>query len=93
MITITDLPVSRALDVRAMWSLRGAGGSGLWCLGAFQAFFEPVASQVPVTNFYAITNNNLFVGQIVNNNTIFDVSNSGAGANVTALLIGNSQGG
>jgi len=93
MIAITDLPVSRALDIKVMWSLRGGFGSGLWAVGAFRPYVAPVASQVPATNFYAITNNNTYIGQIVNNYTVFDVSNSGDGASVTALLIGNSQGG
>jgi len=93
MIAISDLPVSRALDIRAMLSLRGGLGNGLWTVGAFRPYTAPIASPVPVTNFYAITNNTTYIGQVVNNFTVFDVSNSGDGANVTALLIGNSQGG
>ncbi len=94
MIAISDLPVSRALDIRAMGSLRGGLGSGLWTLGAFQPYSEPVVSQMPGgINFFSITNNTTYIGQVVNNYTVFDVDNSGDGANVTALLIGNSQGG
>ena len=92
MIAITDIPVSRALDVRAMSSLRGGLGSGMWTVGAFRSFVEPVASQAPVVNFFEITNNTTYIGQVVNNFTVFDVNNSGDGSTVTALLIGNSQG-
>jgi len=93
MIAITDLPLSRALDVRAMWSLRGGLGNGLWTVGAFRPYAPPVVAQLPVTNFYAISNNTTYIGQMINNYTVFNVSNSGDDASVTALFIGNSQGG
>jgi hypothetical protein len=93
MIAISDLPLSRALDVRAMSSLRGGIGSGLWTVGAFRPFVEPVASQPSAVNFFEITNNTTFIGQVVNNFTVFDVNNSGNNSTVTALLIGNAQGG
>ena len=85
-ITITDLPINRALDVRAMSSLRGAGGAP-WVF-AFQPPRVPVAS---VGNFYQITNNFTYIDKLVNQTTILNIENSGNNANVTAVLLG-SQG-
>jgi hypothetical protein len=93
MITITDLPVSRALDVKAMSSLRGAGGAP-WVFGAFQPYAAPVASMapaVPAVNFFQITNNYTFVDNMVNQFTVLNINNSGDNANVTAVLL-SSQG-
>jgi hypothetical protein len=85
-ITINDLPVSRALDVKAMSSLHGAGGAP-WVF-AFQPPRAPVAS---VGNFYQITNNFTYIDKLVNQTTILNINNSGNNANVTAVLLG-SQG-
>ena len=49
--TITDLPMSRALDYKAMRSLRGANGA-LWVFGAFRAFQPAIAQVLPIVNFY-----------------------------------------
>ena len=49
--TITDLPMSRALDYKAMSAIKGAGGA-LWCIGAFRAFMPESARIAPVINFY-----------------------------------------
>jgi hypothetical protein len=87
MITITDLPVSRALDVKAMSSLRGAGGAP-WVFGAFQPYFEPVPSIGSAVNFYQITNNFTYIDKVVNQFTTLDINNSGANSNVTAVLLG-----
>jgi hypothetical protein len=89
MITLTDLPVSRALDVKAMSSLRG--GNGLWTLGAFQFYRPPGASVAPSVNFFQITNNFTYIDKLVNQTTILNVENSGNNANLTTLLLG-SQG-
>jgi hypothetical protein len=87
MITITDLPVSRALDVKAMSSLRGGGAP--WVYGAFRPYQPPVASAMPVVNYYEINNNYTFVDQMVNQYTILDINNTGDNSNVTAVLFGS----
>ncbi|HKX43557.1 MAG TPA: hypothetical protein VJO99_20525 [Burkholderiaceae bacterium] len=94
MITITDLPVSRALDVKVMSALRGAGGAP-WVFGAFQPYFEPVPSvgsavnfyQVS-NNFYQVTNNFTSIDKVVNQFTTLDIKNSGDHANLTTVLLG-----
>jgi hypothetical protein len=50
-MTITDLPLSRALDYRAMSSIKGAAGAP-WVLGAFRAFVPESDRIVPVINFF-----------------------------------------
>ena len=87
MITITDLPVSRALDVKVMSSLRGAGGAP-WVFGAFQPYFEPAPSMGSAVNLYQITNNFTYIDKVVNQFTTLDINNSGANSNVTAVLLG-----
>jgi hypothetical protein len=49
--TIADLPVSRALDYKALSSIRGADGAP-WVFGAFQCFLPESARIVPIVNFY-----------------------------------------
>jgi hypothetical protein len=55
-MTIADLPMSRALDFKAMSSIRGAGGAP-WVFGAFRAFLPDSARIAPInlyqTNFIA----------------------------------------
>jgi hypothetical protein len=89
MITITDLPLSRALDVRAMSSLRGAGGAP-WVF-AFRPFVEPVANLGSAVNYFQVNNNYTYIDKLVNQTTVLNVENSGNNANLTAVLIG-SQG-
>jgi len=88
MITITDLPVSRALDFRAMSSLRGGGGAP-WVFGVARPFTEVSPSVMPVANYYQITNNYTFIDQLVNQTTVIDIANSGDNANITAVLLGS----
>src|ERR1700761_757753 len=52
-MTITDLPISRALDYKAMSAIRGAG-MGDWVMYAFLPYQPPVASVLPSINFYQI---------------------------------------
>ncbi len=87
MITITDLPVSYALDVKVMSSLRGAGGAP-WVFGAFQPYFEPVPSIGSAVNFYQITNNFTYIDKVINQNTMLDIKNSGDNSPITAVLLG-----
>lgn len=87
MITITDLPVSRALDFQAMSSLRGGGAP--WVFGAFRPFTPPVQSVLPVFNYYEINNNFTFIDKMVNQTTVLDINNFGDNSNVTAVLLGS----
>jgi hypothetical protein len=89
MITITDLPLNRALDVRAMSSLRGAGGAP-WVY-AFRPFVEPVAMVGSAVNYFQINNNYTYIDKLVNQTTVLNVENSGNNANLTTVLVG-SQG-
>ncbi len=87
MITITDLPVSRVLDFRAMSSLRGGGGAP-WVFGVARPFTEPAPSVLPTANYYQITNNYTFIDQMVNQITVLEIANAGDNANITAVLLG-----
>lgn len=89
MITITDLPLSRALDVRAMSSLRGAGGAP-WVY-AFRPFVEPVASVGSAVNYFQINNNYTYIDKLVNQTTVLNIENSGDNANLTAVLLGSQS--
>jgi hypothetical protein len=60
--TIRDLPMSRALDYKAMSSVKGAGGAP-WVFGAFRAFVPESARIAPI-NFYQT--NNFFVADQLN---------------------------
>jgi hypothetical protein len=50
-MTITDLPMSRALDFKAMSAIKGAGGAP-WVFGAFRAFLPESARIAPIVNVY-----------------------------------------
>jgi hypothetical protein len=90
MITITDLPVSRALDFRAMSSLRGGGGGGApWVFSVARPFSPPAPGVMPALNYYQINNNYIFIDQLVNQTTVIDIANSGDNANITAVLLGS----
>jgi hypothetical protein len=84
-ITLTDLPVCRALDVHAMTSLRGAGGAP-WVFGVARPFTPPVESIVPSVNFYNVTNNFTFIDKVVNQFTTLNID-SGDNSPVTAVVI------
>jgi len=58
--TINDLPKSRALDYKAMSSIKGAGGAP-WVFGAFQPFVPDSDRLLPIVNFYQ-TNNTFVAG-------------------------------
>jgi hypothetical protein len=50
-LTLHDLPMSRALDYKALSSIKGAGGAP-WVFGAFRAFLPESARIAPIVNFY-----------------------------------------
>jgi hypothetical protein len=89
MITITDLPVSHALDCEAMRSLHGGGAP--WVFG-FSPYVRPVASAVPTVNLFEITNNYNYIGSQVNEFTVFNLENSGDNATLTTVFLGAQKG-
>ena len=79
-IAIRDLPLNRALDVRAMSAIKGAR-NGLWAIGAFVPYRPPV-SVGPVANFYQT--NNIFIADQLNIQLqSIAVENTAPGANIT----------
>ena len=77
-MTITDLPISRALDYKAMSAIRGAG-MGDWVMYAFLPYQPPVASVLPSINFYQI---NYVADNLTLQTQNIDVNNSAAGASI-----------
>lgn len=75
-MNITDLPMSRALDFKAMSAIKGAGGAP-WVFGAFRAFLPEVARIAPIVNFYQT---NLIADQLNVQFQTIDVANSAANA-------------
>ena len=79
--TIQDLPMSRALDYRALAAVRGGGGAP-WVFGAFVPFARATESIVPIifNQFNQITN------FIADNLTLqfqnINVENLGANSNI-----------
>lgn len=91
-ITIADLPTNRALDGKAMSSVRG----GLsWVNGAFPAFAPATPSVAPFATFFQQVVNNTFyyVEEMVNHNQIVSVENSGNNSPITAVLISSINNG
>jgi len=77
--TIRDLPSSRALDYRALRSIRGGGAE--WVFGAFRAFVPEVSTILPIVNFNQT--NNFFVADQLNVQfQNVNVENSAPGANI-----------
>jgi len=89
-ITLYDLAQSEALDRKAMRALRGAAGEGGWVLSAFPYYVAPVAApgSLQVFNFsQQITNNYTYIGQMVNQVTNVDITNSGANSTNNAVVL------
>ena len=86
-ITIKDLHVNRALDRRAMASIRGAGGAP-WVFGWMTAFSESTGNRGG--NVFNIVNQFFVAEQMNFQNQITDVFNSGANATLT---VGSNQAG
>jgi hypothetical protein len=90
-IKFSDLVRSEVLDRAAMHSIRGAAGEGNWVLGAFPAYVAPAAhspSVMQVFNYMQeITNNYTYIGQMVNQTTTVDITNSGANSTNNAVLL------
>jgi len=89
-IKLHDLPLSEVLDRKALRSLRGAAGEGNWVLGAFPGYVAPLAHSggLQVFNFMQeITNNYMYVGQMVNQTTSVNITNSGDNSTNNAVLL------
>ena len=90
-ITFNDLPKSEVLDREAMSCLRGGAGEGNWVLGAFPAYVAPIAQgpgAMQVFNYMQqITNNYTYVGQMINQTTNVDITNTGANSTNNAVLL------
>jgi hypothetical protein len=88
-ITFNDLALSEALDRKAMRSIYGADwGAGV--IGAFPIYVSPVAvpRAVDVFNYYQQINNSYtYIGQMVNQTTTVDITNSGANSTNNAVLL------
>jgi len=76
--TITDLSTSRALDFKAMSSIKGAGGAP-WVFGAFRAFVPESARFAPIVNFFQ-TNNFFVADQLSVQFQTIDIDNSASNA-------------
>jgi hypothetical protein len=90
LVTLNDLPLTEDLDREAMQSLRGAVGEGNWVLGAFPVYapMMPIAASTEVFNlFQQITNNNTYIGKMVNQTTTVNITNSGANSTNNAVLL------
>ena len=90
LVTLNDLPLTEDLDREAMQSLRGAVGEGNWVLGAFPVYapMMPIAGSTEVFNlFQQITNNNTYIGKMVNQTTTVNITNSGANSTNNAVLL------
>ena len=84
MPTITDLPISRAFDYKAMSAIRGAG-LGDWVMYAFLPYQPPTSSVLPTINFYQI---NYIADNLTLQTANINVNNSAAGA---AINVGAAQ--
>lgn len=91
-ITINDLPQSRALDGKALSSVRGAN-NGLWTVGWIQPWIPPAPTTpfFPVVNLYQVTNNinNIVVKEMNNLVQTVEINNTGATSTINAVLIGS----
>ena len=92
-ITIKDLHTSRALDLKAMASIRGAGGAG-WVFGWARPYIEQAqrfGSGSPINLFQ--TNNFYIADQMNNQISVVDVNNSASNAtiNVNATQQGTNS--
>ncbi|MFC3109285.1 hypothetical protein ACFQAT_12480 [Undibacterium arcticum] len=84
-ITINDLPTNRALDRKAMSSIRGADGAP-WVYGWISPFSPATTSLVPVVNFYQV-NNSFNIEKMINQSQTVNINNSGANSNINAVLL------
>ncbi|MFC3106856.1 hypothetical protein ACFQAT_05535 [Undibacterium arcticum] len=84
-ITINDLPTNRALDRKAMSSIRGADGAPS-VYGWINAYSPATTSLVPVVNFYQ-ANNSFYIEKMINQSQTVNINNSGANSAINAVLL------
>jgi hypothetical protein len=84
--TITDLPISRALDYKAMSAIRGAG-LGDWVLYAFLPYRPPAAPILPIVNFYQT---NYIADNLTVQTENINVKNSAPGASINVGAVQNA---
>jgi YVTN family beta-propeller protein len=90
-ITINDLHINRALDLKAMSSIKG-GMTGGWVFGWIRPFVDAApsfGSNAPV-NFYQ-TNNFYIADQMNNQISVIDVKNSAANATINVNAMQNAS--
>jgi hypothetical protein len=85
-ITIKDLPINLALDLKAMSSIGGGGGAPwVYAFKPFQSFDEQ--PQLPsALNFYQITNN-FYAQNVIDKSQAITINNAAASSNITAVLV------
>lgn len=86
--TINDLRMSRALDLKAMSSIQGAGGAP-WVFGAFQPFLPESARFAPIVNFFQ-TNNTFVADQLNVQIQTIDINSSAANAVIDVVASQNA---
>jgi hypothetical protein len=79
--TINDLPTNRALDHKAMSSIKGGGGAP-WVFGAFRAFLPESARIAPIVNLYQT---NFIAEQLNLQMQSINVANSAANAVINVV--------
>lgn len=82
-ITIKNLPACDLLDLKAMSSLRGAGGE--WVYGWIRPYVDGAQSFGPVVNFYQI-NNSYYADQMNNQFQVVAINNSAPNSNISVAL-------
>lgn len=81
-IIINDLPVSHALDSRAMSAIRGGGAP--WVFGWIRPHIPNERNFASGVNLVEI--NNFYADQIINQIQVVDIDNTGAGSVISVGL-------
>lgn len=82
-IAIKDLPASRTLDRKALGAISGGGAP--WVFGWIRPHAPSVGGQLPVMNFYQITNN-FHADQMINQFQLVDVRNAAPNSSVNVAV-------
>jgi hypothetical protein len=79
-ISITDLPVNRALEDKMKSAIRGGGAP--WVYGWIRPFVAASSSNGAIINFYQINN---YAQQMINQFQSIDVHNAAANASINVI--------
>lgn len=82
-IAIKDLSIDRALDRKAMATIKGAGAP--WVFGWLRPFMESRPSFAPVINFYQISNT-FIAGQMNMQFQDINITNTATNSTVVAAV-------